>query len=434
MNAFSVSIWPWAVGALLFLLSNALIVAAELALLRVRLSHFDQGLVDRLEERKSTRDFVNHTERTVRTLRSAGFFSVGLFVLSLLKLADSIFFHVHRAWGPLAGDVAGVLTLFLGAGFFLLFGVMLPRVIGLRHPERVLVNSRFILYLFTPLRHLVVDPMRILIRRFLRFFGVRDIPGLDSLAFEEQIESDDPDSAMPDMARRIFSNALQMRGLVVSDVLLPRHQVQWMDLGDSIHENMKLARRTGHTRFPLCDGDLDRCVGLVHVKDIFRSGVNPRNLDLRRVRRDILRISPDMSVEDAMQMLLARRQHMALVVDEFRGVEGIVTLERLLELLVGDIKDEFDVEEDNIRPVPNGDLHVSGLTPVYELERRLDMEFSNKDVSTFGGLITSELGRIPVRGERLSLDGLEIVVTEVDERRVIAARVSRPPEAQPESE
>jgi magnesium and cobalt transporter len=124
---------------------------------------------------------------------------------------------------------------------------------------------------------------------------------------------------------------------------------------------------------------------------------------------------------------------MALVVDEFRGAEGIVTLERLLELLVGDIRDEFDQEEDNIRRMPNGEYSVSGLAPAYEVERALEVEFADREVSTFGGQITAFLGRIPAQGERLKLDGLDVVVTEVDERRVIRARVHPLPK-EPEEE
>jgi Mg2+/Co2+ transporter CorC len=118
---------------------------------------------------------------------------------------------------------------------------------------------------------------------------------------------------------------------------------------------------------------------------------------------------------------------MALAVDEFRGAEGIITLERILELLVGDIRDEFDVEEDNIVELPDGEFSVSGLTRVYEVEQALDVEISNDDVSTFGGLITSELGRIPTQGEQLELEGLAVTVTEVDERRVIRTKVKALP-------
>ncbi len=432
MNAADASLWSLAPVGVLFILSNALLVASELALLRACLAHFEPGLADRLREEPSTRRLLDDAEGTARLLRTASFLGAGCYALVLFRMGYVAYF---RAGGEgLFPLLAAGLLLACGTGLFLFFGVLLPRVAGLRHPEGTLRLAARALYLYAPLDYLVVKPMRFLVSAFMRRVGVRDVPGLESLGFEEQIEREDSgEDSLPPMARRIFKNALEMRGLVVSDVLLPRHQVQWMDLNDSVEANLRLARETGHTRFPLCIGDLDRCVGLIHIKDVFRRGSGPRGLDLRKLKREILRISPETSVEEAMHTLLSRRQHMALVVDEFRGAEGIVTLERLLELLVGDIRDEFDQEEDNIRRMPNGEYSVAGLAPAYEVERALEMEFADREVSTFGGQITAFLGRIPAQGERLRLDGLDIVVTEVDERRVIRARVHRLP-TDPEEE
>ncbi|MBN1403479.1 MAG: HlyC/CorC family transporter [Opitutales bacterium] len=434
MNAADANLLPLFGAGILLMLLNGVLVAAELALLRVCLSHFEPELAERLREREALRSMIDHAESTVRLARSSSLLCVILYAFTLLRAAQVVYVRSEAAWGTY-GALAAALCLFaFGYGLYAMCGIILPRALGLKHPAPALGAGRVALFFFAPLRLLVLKPIRALTTALLRMAGVKDLPGLESLGFEEQIEhSNEGSQPMPVMARKIFRNALDMRGLVVSDVLLPRHQVQWMDLNDSPEENMKLARQTGHTRFPLCDGDLDRCVGMVHIKDVFRKVKNQRRVDLPRIKREMLRISPDMSVEEALQLLLGKRQHMALVVDEFRGAEGIITLERLLELLVGDIRDEFDIEEDNIRKTPNGEYNVSGLTPVYELERELDVEFENQDVSSFGGLITAELGRIPEQGEHLVLDGLDVIVTEVDERRVIWARVRKTEEA-PEEE
>lgn len=433
MNPADSSLWPLVLAGVLLIGSNALLVASELALLRACLAHFEPDLAERLREDLPARRLIDNAEGTARLLRAASFLGVGGYGLVLFRETEIVFFRTGAAHGMWVSVVLSALALVAGIALFLFFGVLLPRVAGLRNPEKVLKFAGRTLFLYAPLDYLAVRPMRGIIVRLMSWVGVRDVPGLESLGFEEQLEHPGAGAKpMPVMARTIFTNALEMRGLVVSDVLLPRHQVQWMDLNDSVEANLRLARETGHTRFPLCMGDLDRCVGLIHIKDIFRHGANPRTLDLRRLKREILRIAPETGVEEAMHLLLSQRQHMALVVDEFRGAEGIVTLERLLELLVGDIHDEFDVEEDNIRRMSNGEYSVSGLAPAYEVERALEMEFKNRAVSTFGGQITAELGRIPAKGERLALDGLDIVVTEVDERRVIRARVRPVPPAEEE--
>lgn len=419
-------------GSLLLLLFNGLFVALELALIRVRFSHFQPDMVDEIRKRMPLQRLLEHADATVRLAR----FGIALCTLGYAVLCYPLVVAAARAAGAGAGAVvgaaAGTATFLLTAGIYFVFGELVPRGLGLGFPRGALETGRIALRLVAPLRALLVRPLSTLAASLLRRMGVQGGAGLQALDIEAQIELGSDNRPLSAIAQTIFKNALNMRELVVSDVLLPRHQVQWMDLNDPADVNLALARSTGHTRFPLCDGDLDRCVGLIHIKDIFRKGGDPRRLDLRRIKREIIRVSPDEPVEDALQKLLTSRNHMALAVDEFRGTEGIITLERILELLVGDIRDEFDVEEDNIVPLPEGEFSVSGLTRVYEVEQALDVEVSNEDVSTFGGLITAELGRIPTQGEQLELEGLGITVTEVDERRIIRAKVKRLPEAQAE--
>jgi len=256
----------------------------------------------------------------------------------------------------------------------------------------------------------------------LRALGADEHSTVDVLDAEEQIDLMDSipgDNSTHYVAQKILKNTLTLKELDVSDILLPRNQIQYVDLFDSISDNLQLARMTGHTRFPLCEGDLDNCIGLIHIKDIFRSGLEAKDLDLRKFRRDILRLREDMPVEDALENLMRHKMHMALIVDEFGGTQGVLTLERILEVIVGEILDEFDIEETNICEVGNGDVSVLGLTPLHEVEEYFDKEFDTDEVSTFGGLVTSELGHIPEEGHQMVLDDLNVRVTEVDEKRVI---------------
>ena len=188
--------------------------------------------------------------------------------------------------------------------------------------------------------------------------------------------------------------------------------------------NLELAKQTGHTRFPLCEGSLDHCIGLIHIKDIFRFREDSQSIDLRRIKRPIIRVGQDENLSDILELLLRSKAHMALAVDEFGGTAGVITLENIIEEIVGDIQDEFDTEEANIKRLRDGEYLVSGLTPLHDLEKELDVELDTKEASTLGGLITSELGHIPAQRTRINMPPLHVVVTEVDEKRVIAARVT----------
>ncbi len=418
-------LWASSLGALVLLLLNGLLVAAELALIKIRFSHFDTRPGEAIAQSRRLSKLVENPDPTVRLIRFGGVLcTIGysLLVLPLLRLAFSL---GAAQWGQTAGFAAGALALFAVFAIFYACGELAPRSLALSFPVPSLRLGSIGIALLGPLRPISERPINNATRQVLKRLGVKDQLDIESLDLEAQIELVGESRPITSVAQTIFRNALQMRDLEVSDVMLPRHQVQWFDLSDDLEANLELARNTGHTRFPLCEGDLDRCIGLVHIKDIFRRNGDASSLDLRQIRRDIMRVAPDEGVEEALQKLLGARMHMALVVDEFRGAEGIITLERILELLVGDIRDEFDVEEDNIKPLPGGEFSVSGLTPLHEVEQALDVEIENEDVSTFGGLITAELGRIPEREEQLELEGLVVTVTETDERRVIRARVKR---------
>jgi CBS domain containing-hemolysin-like protein len=229
---------------------------------------------------------------------------------------------------------------------------------------------------------------------------------------------------LPLLAEKIMNNVIDMRKRVAQDILLPRNQIQYFDLQDSLEENLEIARASGHTRFPLCDGDLDNCVGVIHIKDLFRFRGNLTQIDLNRLKRNILRFSVDEPLENVLPRFLARRLHFALLVDEFGGTVGAITLENVLEELVGEIQDEFDREESLIRSVDENTFSIDGLAPVHDVSEAIGVEITSDEVSTFGGYITSELGHMPNLNETVRLGRLEIVVSRVDERRIISTLVT----------
>ena len=223
--------------------------------------------------------------------------------------------------------------------------------------------------------------------------------------------------------RKIVNRTLQMHELVVHDILLPRSQVVIYDLNLGIEENLELMKSAGHTRFPLCRGDLDQCLGLIHIKDIFCFSDLATEADLMKLKREVSIFPLEMPLEEVLERMLRAKFHMALAVDNFGGIVGVITLESVLEELVGEIQDEFDTEEKQIVPIGDDQFRISGLTLIHDIEEALEIEINSEEVSTFGGLITRELGHIPQCGERLSCHDMDIKVYEVDDRRVIAALV-----------
>lgn len=221
----------------------------------------------------------------------------------------------------------------------------------------------------------------------------------------------------------IIRNAIRLPALDVSDILLPRSQIQFLELNDSIQENLEKARKTGHTRFPLCRGGIDHCLGIIHIKDIFQYQGDMDSIDFTKFQRQLIRFEEATPAEVALKKLQKFKIHMALVVDEFGGTIGMLTLEDILEELVGNIQDEFDHEDAMIIPITKNTYKVSGLTTVHDLESYFNVKINNDNVSTFGGLITATLGRIPEKNERINLLCWSIRITEVSKQRIISTIV-----------
>ena len=223
--------------------------------------------------------------------------------------------------------------------------------------------------------------------------------------------------------REIVGNTLDLRNLAVQDAMIPRNQVVFLDQKNSLDENLSLVRESGHTRLPLCEDDLDRCLGIVHVKDAFGKMAEGKEVDMQALSRPTQVLSPSESLPSALRKLLQKRAHMALVRDEFGGTDGVITLEDVLEEVVGEIRDEFDFEEEFIVRQADGIWQVSGMAPVHELPDGFSLGEDFEEAATFGGVLTEELGRIPEPGEVVSLGNLKVEVQEADDTRVIKTEV-----------
>lgn len=425
MNAFFISHLPQFIGIPLMLLLNGLLIACEFSLIKVRFSHFNRELRDQVENHRFLGPMLEAGDRTIRVIRLGLMSCLIIYALLVFPLLMDTFAYLgwdHAGFSALSA----VISFVIAAVLHQMVGELFPRGLGLAYPYQCLrAGMPFILcldWLTRPIRLITLG----LVRFVWRVWRKETLPDLDSLELETQIEllrKESPEMSM--VAQLILKNTLLMRELVVTDVLLPRNQVKYFDLNLSVEENLKMARETGHTRFPLCYGDLDRCLGLVHIKDIFRYSGDIERIDLRRLKRNMIRIDSEEPLESALTKLLSHRMHMALVIDEFRGTEGVLTLERILEQLVGEIRDEFDADEEVlIRSDPQKEeAVVSGLTPLHEVESIFEVELDTDEVSTIGGLVTSEMGRIPEVGESIEVARLSIEVTAVDETRVLEVRV-----------
>ena len=231
--------------------------------------------------------------------------------------------------------------------------------------------------------------------------------------------------------RALLTNVLKLRGITAVDVMLPRADIVALPDSMTFDEAMALIQAEGHSRYPVYRGQLDDIVGMVHIKDIIGGIGREAPFSMTSILRKPLLVVPSVPVLELLLKMREARVHMALVVDEYGGIDGLVTIEDLVETIVGDISDEHD-EVDGPRMVdrPDGSMDLDARTPIEEFETRmgavLTEEERGADIDTVGGLIFTLAGRVPAKGELVShSSGLEFRVMDSDPRRIRRLRVRK---------
>ncbi len=264
----------------------------------------------------------------------------------------------------------------------------------------------------------------------------------ESIAELVQEAADDPQTpgSVPELDRQeraLIANILRLRGTSADDVMIPRADIVAIPVDMTLEEALDLIRREGHSRLPVYREQLDEIVGMVHIKDVFAYVGKPEAFQLEAVLRKPLFVAPQIPV---LELLLQMRQahiHLALVVDEYGGIDGLVTIEDLVETITGDISDEHDEEgAPLITERPDGTLDLDARLPVEDFEARFGKVLSEDeraaDIDTIGGLVFTLAGHVPARGEVVTHhSGTEFRVLDADPRRIrrLRARLPSPPMA-----
>ena len=238
-------------------------------------------------------------------------------------------------------------------------------------------------------------------------------------------ESSEHSDEVTETEKHIVLNALSLNDRYVRDVMTPRKDVVWLDVGESFETNLKIALECKHTRFPLVEGHLDHSVGLIHIKDVLKLTQETGKRDLRTIKRELLMVPEMMPIDKLLRMFLEKHAHLALAADEYGGAVGIVTLDNVVEEIVGDIQDEFDHEKPEFRRINDNEFEVEGMLNLYEINDLTELELESDEVTTIGGYVTHALGHFPKQGETVIIENYEVTATKVEARRVVQLHFRR---------
>src|SRR5438309_343352 len=412
------------VGALVVL--NGFFVVAEFALVKIRDSQLktlaDEG-VRRAGLVKQIKDNLNAYLSACQVGITAASLGLGWLGEPFLARILQPFFTLTGIESPAVIKSISFALAFSAITFLhIVLGEQAPKILAIRKamPAALFVSAPLRLFyaIFKPAIWFLNAASNWVLRHLLRVEPIAE----GELAHSEEelrliLRESEKSADVSPLGRELVFNVLDLRDRVVRDIMTPRGEIVYLDLEDDFDTNVKKAIESRHTRFPLCRENLDNTVGLIHIKELLPMMRDPHP-DLLKIKRELIPLPEMMPLEKLLKLFLGKHAHVAMVVDEFGGTVGMVTLENVLEELVGDIQDEFDFEKEEFRKISANEFTVDGALGLYELNELAKLELESADVSTIGGYVTHLLGHLPKQGEQVKIGNYLVTVSQTDGRRV----------------
>ena len=364
---------------------------------------------------------LEHPERTLNVVYLLALFCQ----LTTGSLVGLVLSRVVGAWGFLIGIVMQFIVFFV-------FGEVAPKTYALQHTDGAsLRNSGFLAFLtrFAPLRwassaliglaNLIIPGRQ---RKEGPFVSEEEIRTMaDVAADEEAIERDE---------RKLIHSIFEFGDMVVREAMTPRTDMVAIDADATIEDGITAAIQGGFSRIPAYEGTTDNIIGIVFLKDLVAlARASKRNEPVRTARRDAVFVPEQKRVAELLREMQTKQFHMAIVIDEYGGTSGLVTLEDLLEEIVGDITDEYDLAEPSVEHLPGGALRVPGGTSIDDVSDELGIDLPDTEWDTVGGLVFNLLGHVPDEGECVRFQGLEFRTERVKGRRIVSVHIKPIPDS-----
>jgi len=312
------------------------------------------------------------------------------------------------------------------AYFSLVFGELVPKRLALFRTEQIALASAlvidFVANLFRPIIWVLSHSTNIIVR----LFGIDPKEQRTAISEEELLDLVAGHAALTDEERDIVEEVFNASERQVHEVMVPRTEVDFMDASLTVGKAISLAIEKAHSRYPVVRGSSDEVVGFIHVRDLLDTSLATSNAKIQELARNIMYLPGTKGILPALTEMRKQRQHLAIVLDEYGGTDGIITLEDLVETLIGDIRDEYDTDEVEISEESRtGDFEIDGLISLEDLQEETGVELPEGPYETASGFVMHYLGRIPVEQDIVGVNGVRITVLSMEGKRAGRLLISR---------
>lgn len=418
------------VGIILLVALSGFFVAAEYAVVKARPTRLEELAED---GSRGARSALAAQSRLGIFLSAT---QIGVTVTTLLlgkmgeptmsRLLEPLFYRLPLGKGN-ENALALVFSIAVMAGLQVVFGEQVPKYISIQRAERVAVIVAPVITVFYKVMYVPVWILTGTTHSVLRLLGIDPKSQGEAHSPEEInliVSSSEARGTVGADEAEMARNAIIIGDRNARDIMVPRVDMAYLTTSLSLADNIARANEAGYTRFPLCDPDSDHVIGMVHIKDLL-TVAGRQDATISDARRDILVIPETKPLDTLLREFQASRIHLALVLDEWGGTAGIVTLEDVLEEIVGDIQDEHQHEHPEIEPLGDRKWLVDGGLTLDDLERDLDIELEAEDADTVAGFIQWRLGAVPVHGQTVEWEGYTLKVEAMEGRRVRKVLIGR---------
>ena len=408
-------------------------VAAEFSMVKVRKTHLAELAENGSRRAKSALDVASQLDAYLSacqlgiTLASLGLGWLG--EPAIASLIEPLFVSFGGKSLIYTHTIASAIAFLTISFLHIVLGELVPKSLAIQKAESIALATAAPLKAFYFVFYPVIWALNHIANLVLHILRIQPANEADLSHSEEElrmlVDASQKYGYLDTMEGKLLDNVFEFSDRIASEVMIPRQDMVCLFIQDTFEEILEVLKEYGHTRYLLCDDDKDNVLGLVHMRDIIRLQEQVGEKNITDIKRDILAVPEGMPISHLVQRMRSQRTHMAVIVDEFGGSAGLVTLEDMLEELVGEIFDEFESEQPEIQKVSGNEYLLNGRVLLEEVSEMLEIVLEENTVSTIGGYIFSRLGRKPVKGDNVYFDGFNFGVLEVAGYRITKVKVMK---------
>lgn len=419
---------------IVLVLANAFFVAAEFAIVKVRASQIELRVLSGSKTAKMAQQLITHLDAYLSatqlgiTLASLGLGAVGEPIVAQLIIAGMRLFGFEGN-EELAHTIALPFAFVLITFLHIVLGELAPKSLAIQLPEKTTLAIAYPLRLFYILFKPFIYVLNGIANWLLRQIGIQPAGGLEHAHSNEELrillEQSREGGTIEDAEHELIENVFEFREKIVKEVLIPRTEIVALDAADPVDELAKIVIEEGYTRMPVYDDSIDNIIGVVYSKDLITLREQSDLIILHDLLRPAYFIPETKLIADLLREFQRRKIHLAIVVDEFGGTAGIVTLEDILEELVGEIQDEYDDEPLDVVAIEDGTYLVNAAISVADANDMIEglVLPEGEDYTSIGGLVTKWFGHIPNEEESFERDDVRMTVIKTSSNRIVQVKI-----------